>query len=583
MRWIGENAFKPRYTFWTRANVSEVLPEPPSPLGWDVVWEGAAVAGWRDLFVQRLGMPDEELDPVRAEMIGIFGGYAYLGASLFRVWAGRTPGMTPTTIDEVYFGDHPDVPPYVAEDWHANARTTEVMAGWLAWATTDVTQAELQADREESLRIRAQRPDYSEMSDAALLGYIVSLRPLYRRMFHQHINQSIGASIGPGILAQVCTAIGEPHWAMRLMAGLGGVDSAAPAYAMWRMSRTVRASAALTELFDGGSAGLNDRLRASRDADAKAFVEEFDRFLGEFGSRGANEWDLIARVWELEPDTALAAIDRMRMADDDASPIVENAARERERRELADRVRAVLGDDAESLGAFEVGLSSAATFIPGRERSKTAIIRVIHEGRMAACELGRRLAERGALEEPSDIFMLFLDELEEVVAGNLLDVKDLVPPRCEHRSYLRSLEPPFIINGQAPPVSGWPAKGSRTVSGVAVGDTIAGVPGCPGRARGRARIVLTPTSASALEPGDVLVAPGTDPSWTPLFVPASAVVVDVGAALSHAVIVSRELGIPCVPSAVDATRRIPDGAIVEVDGDNGTVTILELPRSTVSA
>ena len=154
MRWIVENAFEPRYTFWTRANVSEVLPEPPSPLGWDVVWEGAAVAGWRDLFVQRLGMQDDELDPFRAEMIGIHGGYAYLGASLFRVWAGRTPGMTPTTIDEVYFGDHPDVPPYVAEDWHANARTSEVMAGWLAWATTDVTQDELQADREESLRIR---------------------------------------------------------------------------------------------------------------------------------------------------------------------------------------------------------------------------------------------------------------------------------------------------------------------------------------------------------------------------------------------------------------------------------------------
>ena len=197
---------------------------------------------------------------------------------------------------------------------------------------------------------------------------------------------------------------------------------------------------------------------------------------------------------------------------------------------------------------------------------------------MATCELGRRLAERGTLED-RPIFMLFLDELNEVVAGNLADVKDLVPPRREHRRYLASLEPPFIINGEAPPISAWPAKGSRAVNGVAVGDTISGVPGCPGRARGRARIVLTPTSASALEPGDVLVAPGTDPSWTPLFVPASAVVVDVGAALSHAVIVSRELGIPCVPSVVDATRRIPDGAIVEVDGDNGTVTIIELPKS----
>ena len=82
---------------------------------------------------------------------------------------------------------------------------------------------------------------------------------------------------------------------------------------------------------------------------------------------------------------------------------------------------------------------------------------------------------------------------------------------------------------------------------------------------------------SALEPGDVLVAPITDPSWTPLFVPASGIVVDVGAALSHAVIVSRELGLPCVVSATDATRRIPDGALVRVDGDTGQVTVLDGP------
>ena len=73
------------------------------------------------------------------------------------------------------------------------------------------------------------------------------------------------------------------------------------------------------------------------------------------------------------------------------------------------------------------------------------------------------------------------------------------------------------------------------------------------------------------------MAPITDPSWTPLFVPAAGVVVDVGAPLSHAIIVSRELGIPCVVSATDATRRIPDGATVEVDGDTGQVRILAVP------
>jgi pyruvate,water dikinase len=87
-------------------------------------------------------------------------------------------------------------------------------------------------------------------------------------------------------------------------------------------------------------------------------------------------------------------------------------------------------------------------------------------------------------------------------------------------------------------------------------------------------VVLDPFDPRGLEPGDVLVAPVTDPAWTPLFVPAAAVVVDVGAQITHAVIVSRELGIPCVVSVTGATRKIPDGAMVTVDGTNGTVTLL---------
>jgi pyruvate,water dikinase len=95
-------------------------------------------------------------------------------------------------------------------------------------------------------------------------------------------------------------------------------------------------------------------------------------------------------------------------------------------------------------------------------------------------------------------------------------------------------------------------------------------------------VVLDPADPTALEPGDVLIAPMTDPAWTPLFVPAGGVVVDVGAPLSHAIIVSRELGIPCVVSVTGATQRIPDGALVEVNGDTGTVTVLELPSAALS-
>ena len=87
-------------------------------------------------------------------------------------------------------------------------------------------------------------------------------------------------------------------------------------------------------------------------------------------------------------------------------------------------------------------------------------------------------------------------------------------------------------------------------------------------------MISDPTDLGDLQPADILIARHTDPSWTPLFSAVSAVVVDVGATISHAVIVARELGVPCVTSATDATSLIPDGALIEVNGSTGTVTIL---------
>ena len=140
---------------------------------------------------------------------------------------------------------------------------------------------------------------------------------------------------------------------------------------------------------------------------------------------------------------------------------------------------------------------------------------------------------------------------------------------------VQQLQEPFVIVGEAPPLSDWPRRDAIQIDPVQIGESIQGVPGCPGISRGRARVVLDSHDPTALEPGDVLVAPLTDPSWTPLFVPASGVIVDVGAPLSHAIIVSRELGIPCVVSATGATKRIPDGAMVEVNGETGVVTVLD--------
>lgn len=114
---------------------------------------------------------------------------------------------------------------------------------------------------------------------------------------------------------------------------------------------------------------------------------------------------------------------------------------------------------------------------------------------------------------------------------------------------------------------------SGAVNVAVAGDVLTGVSACAGVATGIARIIEDPEDAGDLEPGEILVAPLTDPGWTPLFTSAEAVVVNVGSPMSHAAIVSRELGIPCVLGVKNATKRIVDGALLTVDGGAGTITV----------
>ena len=216
--------------------------------------------------------------------------------------------------------------------------------------------------------------------------------------------------------------------------------------------------------------------------------------------------------------------------------------------------------------------------MPGRERTKTNCVKLVHEMRMAFHEFGRRRVADGTFNLHTDFGLLRRDELREAVVdpGRFTDeLRDREALLHE----VAALQEPFLFAGRRPDMSSYPRRDcGRDHAGGRRASAVHGVPGCPGIAKGIARVdhrLARPDRRS--QPGDILVAPITDPSWTPLFVPAAGVVVDVGAPLSHAIIVSRELGIPCVVSATDATKRIPDGALVEVNGDTGVVTVLSLP------
>ena len=190
------------------------------------------------------------------------------------------------------------------------------------------------------MRIREERPDLTDLSPTELIERAVSLRPRVRELFDMHINQSGAASIGPGVIGAVCAAVGRPEAAMRILAGLGGVDSAAPSFALWDLSRMVRADPILARVFDDGDSDLWARLQA--EPHAAAFVAEMDGFLAEFGSRGPNEWDIYAATWETDPDLALAFVSLMRQQADDGSPRLANERRRAERETLTAEIAAMV-------------------------------------------------------------------------------------------------------------------------------------------------------------------------------------------------------------------------------------------------
>ncbi len=541
--WITDTPASERFPVYTRSNASDVLPDPISPLGASLSWTPGVMEGWRDGNVdngafEMAELTAEGLNPT----CGFFNGFFYVNASVVRVFGERS-GAGAAGVDAAFFGNRPDTPPYVAHPDDVNEAAGARVAEKVGWVLSTQSYPELDAHRDLANEIRLGRPVLADLSDAELVERARSLTPTLRSMFNDHVITSANTAIGPTILGQIV-----PDLMLRLFGGAGDVDSAAPSHAMWALSRLPR--------------------------DSEEYRAGFESFLVDYGCRGPNEWDVYSHTWETRPELAHALIDSMRGAGGDQAPGVRAAAvvvdREEATGEALDRVQG----DEEATATIIAAQASALRFNSWRERSKTNCVKVINEQRVALLELGRRHAG-GALADARDVFLLLDSELDRFVEDPS-SMSATVAGRKSDWLALWELEPPYFVQADQgiPPLESLRPKAAQAAEAASSGTVLAGAPGCAGVVEGTARVLLDPSDPTALEPGDILVAPNTDPSWTPLFVAAGGVVVGVGAMNSHAVIVSREIGIPCVVSVTDCTKLIPDGATVRVDGGTGTVTVL---------
>lgn len=573
-RWIYDRVPTERFPNYTRGNAGEVLADPVSPIGWTFCCEPGMVRGCVDGFEQ-MGVFDAlEYDEEWPETFGLFGGYFYNSLTQSRLFGIRS-GAGWEAIDNTFFDtESQQIPPYEPADWHDSPRHAAKLQATIGWCLSTPNVPEIDRQKPEVEALRDSRPDLSTLTNEQLLARARVCQRYLRATFSQVVWAALGSSIGNGILPTLVTD--DPTAIAKLITGIGDVDSADIARRIFRLSRQVNASDELAAAFDEGLDGVFDRLAGSGSPDASAFTAAVEEFLYEHGSRGPNEYDPYSWSYESRPLLLAQAIAKVRTASDDHDPDAALAAGTAERQQLIDRYSQAFADDPVAQGTFLAAVNSLAVFMAARERCKSNVIRVTGEVREAFLELGRRAVADGHLAHVRQVFMLLADEVDAWLADPA-SFRERLAEREQDYLSLYELEPPYIVDGAAPPLGEWKRKDSLTADQVSVGDVLHGVAGSPGTVTGTARIMRGLDDAGRLEPDDILIAESTDPSWTPLFLAAGGVITNIGAVATHAVIVSRELGIPCVPSIADATRRIPDGATITLDGGSGTVTIDALP------
>jgi pyruvate,water dikinase len=570
--WFGDSEIGDRFPAWTRGNAADVFPDPFSPLGQSLVMRQGMCTGLRDAYIAIGALDYDEFEnPHRPDLFKVFGGYPYNPLTMTRVLGARMPGATPEMIDRAFFDERADVPPYEHQAWHDSPKHEAKLGASMGWAMSADSLPDLDADRALVRSLREGRPDLGHLTDSALHARARSMVPYIQQTFENAMIVSSLSALGTGALGAICEGLGDPTLAIRLLAGIE-VDSAAPSHAMWELGRLAHASHEIGAAFEAGPDEVLDRLHANGSEAAQYWLGQFHQFLRDYGSRAQNEYDPRAPSWEVKPRIALAAIDLMRKSDEALAPRTRNVVSIEERDRVIADVRARIAGDPDTAGLFEAALGSAQLFLAGRERAKTNVVGVINEVRLAMYEYGRRLVERGVIDDVEHVFMVTDDELDALRADPD-PFKAVIAGRWAQYRTLFELEPVFVVNGRVPALSEMTRRDAKQVTQAGSGAVLTGAAGSGGMATGRARVVLDAADPEGLEPGDVLIAPQTDPSWVPLMVPACAVIVNVGAQGSHAMIVSRELGIPCVVSVADATAIIPDGATVTVDGNAGTVTI----------
>jgi pyruvate,water dikinase len=343
-----------------------------------------------------------------------------------------------------------------------------------------------------------------------------------------------------------------------LVTGLGEVCSADQSYRLWALSRLARQIPQVMEFLAAPSQSEWRTAFAGT-----AFFEPWQAFLATYGHRAVYEVDLANPRWREQPDYLFQILSSYARMDRKEAPF---DPQQQARRRQAAETRALKELPWWTRIRFRRALRRAQQLSRLREQSKSHLVQLVDSSRQLSLRAADLLLQRCVLAERDDVFMLERDELQAAVEG-MMDPTELrrrIARRRTERQRNAARKAPEALRGDRP-LYAEPLAGD--------GRELSGLPSSFGRVTATARVLRSPQEVGRLEPGEILVAPSTDPAWTPLFLLASGLVMESGGYLSHGAIVAREYGIPAVLNVPLATTQIPDGATITIDGSSGSVQL----------
>ena len=567
---------------WSNWNSGEIVPDVMAPITWSLMQSLLKGTAFRSIF-RVLGA-----DVRHAPLLGLVAGRLYFNANttmaalkpfsfllsgattLFQA-VGGGPAEAYRQAQAIPPGDLPDLgfrwPKYILS-W------PRILFDLITHLPNhgEVWLARLKAQIDELIRM-----DIEAMTTQELVRF--SVRLICEPFKDVDLLYLATPAAALPVLQKACRDwLGEPELAFsyRLFSALGGMPTAEASLALWRLAMLAHADGDTEMAVGSENEWPQVCARLQPTEHGPKFLAAWNAFMREHGHHCRGELELFNARWSETPDYVLGIVRGYLHSIGQSDPVENQRRLAGEREQLMEQCRLRLKNPVKRW-IFSRSLRRAQKLAVFREKAKSLGVRQLAFARRVLMTLGQRLQEQGILSCRDDIFFLEISEIEPVTTGSApFDWRERIEMRRREYEKNLKLSPPPLVVGRFDPNST-----ADTITNADV-KLLEGIPVSPGVVTGSARVILRANNYVQVLAGEVLVAPFTDPAWSPYFITAAGLVVEQGGILSHGSIIAREFGLPAVTNVDSATRAIRTGDLVKVDGNTGRVTILTRNADDIS-